>query len=247
MARIKISFSILIFLLLALFAHSHTVLSKSETRTKSSRSPIEIAQDIGSLVYADFETVKDKRAFSNRGGLVQLFAYQENASGSSKFKGAEPAGSSAPEVVKLGKEGSNSAIAFKYQLQAPNQYAGVGVEIHGQADKDGKSAADDVSGYKFLMIQLYVIGASSITVEFISRGHGIDLQGGYPQMAFKLSPGLNTYKVPLESVKQPAWATVKKKTQEILKRLTAVNVIVSCNQCVPTEGEVVIDNLIFQQ
>jgi hypothetical protein len=31
-----------------------------------------------------------------------------------------------------------------------------------------------------------------------------------------------------------------------LKKLTSVNVVASCNQCVPAKGTIVIDNLVFQ-
>ena len=40
----------------------------------------------------------------------------------------------------------------------------------------------------------------SIRVEAISRGHGVDLQAGYPQMSFKVRPGLNTYEVALKTL-----------------------------------------------
>ncbi|MCI0488841.1 MAG: hypothetical protein L0229_19795 [Blastocatellia bacterium] len=210
-----------------------------------SLSPTGAAQENERFVYADFETVQDTRPVSKRGGLVQLFTYQESASSPSRFKGAAP-DSRAPELVRLSKDDPNRAIAFDFQLQAPNQFAGVGVEVHGQPDKDGKPVADDVSNYKFLTLQLYVKGASSITTEFISRGHGVDMQSGYPAMIFKVSEGFNAYRVPLDSVNQPPWAQTKVKTKDILKKLTSVNFIVTCGPCVPTAGTVVIDNVVFQ-
>jgi hypothetical protein len=209
-------------------------------------SPPPLFQDTNKLVYADFENSKDNRPISNRGGLVQLFAYQERPTLPSRFKGLEGSNPPAPELVRLSKTDPNRAIAFDYELQGLNQYAGVGVQIHGQEEKDGKPAADDVSGYKYLMVQLYVTGVPSIMVEFVSHGHGIEMQSGYPQMVFKVSPGFNTYRVPLGSVSQPSWAQVKVKTKDVLKNLTAVNLVVSCNQCTPVKGTVVIDNLVFQ-
>lgn len=210
-----------------------------------SLSPTGEAQENDRLVYADFETAQDNQPVSNRGGLVQLFGYQESASSPSRYKGAGP-DSRSPELVRLSKDDPNRAIAFDFQLQAPNQFAGVGVEVHGQADKNGKPVADDVSRFKFLTLQLYVKGVTSLTTEFISRGHGVDMQSGYPAMTFKVSEGFNTYRVPLDSVNQPSWAEKKVKTKDILKKLTAVNFVVSCSQCVPTAGTVVIDNVIFQ-
>src|SRR5262245_12034383 len=46
-------------------------------------------QGTDKLIYADFETVKDNRPVSSRGGFVQLFGYQENAANPSRFKGTK--------------------------------------------------------------------------------------------------------------------------------------------------------------
>jgi hypothetical protein len=82
---------------------------------------IEAAQGVDKLVYADFETMKDNRPVSNRGGLVQLFNYQENAVNPSRFKGAKTGDSNAPDVVRLSKDDPNKAITFDYELRPPNQ------------------------------------------------------------------------------------------------------------------------------
>jgi hypothetical protein len=206
----------------------------------------ELTQDAGALVYADFETAPDSRPTSNRGGLVQLYSYQEKATFPSRYKGLASANPPAPEFVRLSKDNPNRAIAFDYELQGTNEYAGVGVEIYGQALQDGKPIADDVSGYKFLTLQLYVTGVSSITVEFISRNQGIEITNGNPRMSFKVSSGFNTYKVPLNSLAQPSWADVKVKVKDVLKKLTSINVLASCNQCTNIKGTVVIDNVVFQ-
>jgi hypothetical protein len=208
-------------------------------------SAIEAAPEDDKLVYADFENPKDNRPVSNRGGMVQLFSYQERPTVVSHYKGLEGADPPAPEVVRVRKDDPNRAIAFEYELQAPNQYAGVGVEVHGQADQDGKPVADDVSNYKFLTAQIYVTGASSMRAEFISRGQGIKADA-YPQMNFKVSPGFNTYKIALKSINQPSWAIVKVSPKDVLKKLTSVNLVVYCDQCIPTKGTVVIDNITFQ-
>src|ERR1041384_7955094 len=92
------------------------------------------AQESGKLVYADFETLQANRPVSNRGGIVQLIAYQENPANQSSFKGLAGANPAAPEVVHLKQGDPNRAIAFDYVLVSPNQYAGVGVEVHGQPD-----------------------------------------------------------------------------------------------------------------
>jgi hypothetical protein len=202
------------------------------------------AQATDKLVYADFETIKEGRALSSGGGVVQIITYQERPTLESRFKGA--AGTNAPELVRLSKDDPNRAAAFDYELQAPNQYAGVGLEVGAKASEDGKPVALDVSGYKDLMLQLYVTGVESIRVEFVSRGQGMNLSSGYPQLTFKVKPGLNTYKVPLKSISQPSWAEVKVSPKDVLKKLTAINVFAFCDQCKPTRGTVVVDNLVFQ-
>jgi hypothetical protein len=197
------------------------------------------------LVYADFEVAKDNRPVSNRGGLVQLFSYQERPTMPSRYKGLEGANPPAPEFARPSKDDPNKAIAFDFELQGTNQYAGVGVQVNGQPDKDGKPVFDDVSGYKFMTLQLYATGVPSVTVEFISKGNGIDTNGP-PQLSFKVTQGFNTYRVPLNSIRQPSWAEPKISAKDVLKKLTTVNVVASCNQCVPARGTIVIDNLVFQ-
>ena len=207
-----------------------------------------LIQDADKLVYADFETTSQaNRPVSSRGGRVQLFGYEERATLKSRWKGLEASEPPAPELVRLSKEDASRAIAFEFELQALNQYAGVGVQIHGQEEKSGKPVADDVSGFKDLMLQLYVTGVSNITVEFISQGQGIQMSGGYPQMVFKVSPGFNTYRVQLSNVKQPSWAETKVNPKDVLKKLTSLNVTASCNQCTMTKGTVVVDNVVFQK
>jgi hypothetical protein len=193
------------------------------------------------LVYADFEKVEDNRPVSSRGGSVKLFAYQERTE--CHFKGA--GGADVPELVRLSKDDPNRAAAFDYELMSPNQYAGVTLEVHGLPDQDGKLVAEDVSGFKFLTLQLYATGIQSVTVEFVSKGQGLVLQTG-PQLTFKVTQGFNTYRVPLKSLGQPSWVDVRTDPKEVLKKLTSVNVTVSCSQCVPMRGTIIVDNLVFQ-
>src|SRR6059058_5051211 len=79
------------------------------------------SQDAGKLVYADFETAKDNRPVSSHGGLVQIVSYQESPSSPSRFKGIEGSNPPAPEFVRLKQGDPNRAIAFDYELMAPNQ------------------------------------------------------------------------------------------------------------------------------
>jgi hypothetical protein len=235
---------------LAFFALSSVALSSGVARLRASASvatPPRQAEQAGgdSLVYADFENVQDKKPLSNRGGTVQLTSYQEATP--SRFKGLENSQPPAPEVVRLKPDDPNHSIAFDYELYSPNQYAGVGVEVHGQADKDGKPVADDVSAYKFLSMQIYATGVSVLRLELMSRGQGISLSSGFPQATFKLKPGFNTYRLALGSMSQPQWAQVKVSTKDVLKKLTSVSLTAYCEQCTPVHGTVVVDNVVFQK
>jgi hypothetical protein len=196
------------------------------------------------LVYADFETLQDNRPVSNRGGLVHLFKGQENAGNPCHFKGAGDL--DVPELVRLSRDSPNKAATFEYSWPAGNQWANVTLEVNGQADKDGKPVADDVSKYKFLTLQAYVTGVDSLRVEFISRGQGFSIPAGSPQMSFKIGPGFNTYRVPLNAISQPPWVENRINPKDLLKKLTSVDVTVYCNECTPMKGTVVIDNLVFQ-
>ena len=211
------------------------------------KSPAAPTDSADKLVYADFETKADNRPVSSRGGFVQLTSYEESPALKSTFKGMEGVNPAAPELVRTSKENPNKAISFDYRLMAPNQWAGVGVEIHGLPDKDGKPVADDVSAYKYLMLQAYATGVTSLRIEFTSHGQGISVSNGYPQMSFKLSPGFNTYKVPFKSLEQPQWAEPKVSTKDVLKKLTAISVTAYCGPCTPVSGTVVVDNLVFQK
>jgi len=216
---------------------------------RAAQTPTTPAQADGDqFVYADFENAQDKRPLSNRGGFVQLVSYQESTP--SRFKGLEGVSPAAPEVVRLRPDDPNHAIAFDYQLLSPNAYAGVGVEVHGLPDKDGKPTAEDLSGYKFLSMQVYAKGdpgVSNLRVEIMSRGQGINLTSGFPQMIFKIKEGFNTYKIPLGSLQQPTWASTKVGAKDVLKKLTAVSLTAFCEQCTPLHGTVVVDNIAFQK
>jgi hypothetical protein len=215
----------------------------AQTTAPTPQSPQAAQAGGDQFVYADFENAQDKKPLSSRGGLVQIISYQESTP--SHFKGLENSSPAMPEVVRLKPDDPNHAIAFDYELYSPNQYAGVGVEVQGLPYKDGKPSADDLSGYKFLSMQVYATGVPNLRVEIMSRGQGINLTGGFPQMAFKLKPGFNTYKIPLNSLSQPSWVQTKVGVKDVLKKLTAVSLTAFCEQCTPLHGTVVVDNVAF--
>jgi hypothetical protein len=197
------------------------------------------------VVYADFEAMQGGRPVSSRGGHVQLISYEESTP--SKMKGLANVNPPAPELVRLKADDPNRAAAFDYEMYPPNQYAGVGIQVSGQPDKDGKPVADDLSAYKYLSMQVYATGVPRLRVEILSRGQGINMSSGFPQAAFQVKPGLNTYKIPLSSLAQPSWADTKVGTKDVLKKLTGISLVAFCEGCKPTKGMVVVDNITFEK
>jgi hypothetical protein len=216
-------------------------------QVNASTSSLNAAQDSDTLIYADFENVKEGRAYSNRGGMILLTSYQANEANPCRFKGLDKASPPAPEIVRLKKDDPNRAAAFDYEFRMPNQYAGVAIEVQGNESKDGKPIADDVTPYKYISIQIYVTGVNYMRLELMSRGNGIGLQWGFPQASFKVNPGFNTYKLPLKTFVQPAYVETKLDPKEVLKKLTAVSLTAFCDNCLATTGTVVVDNLMFQK
>jgi hypothetical protein len=206
------------------------------------------APDANRLVYADFEKTENNRPVSSRGGLIQMFSYEESANLKSTFKGLEGADPPAPELVHLKKDDPNHAMKFDYSLRAPNQWAGVTVEIHGQPDADGKFVPDDVSGFKTLSLQVYATGIEILRLESISKAKGKDMGTTFPQMTFKVRPGFNTYQVPLKGFTQPEWANVRVDPKDVFKVLTSINLTAFCDQCEANkQGMVIVDNVVFEK
>lgn len=207
------------------------------------------AADSKTLLYADFEKLENNRPVSARGGLIQMFAYEESAVHKSTFKGMDGADPPAPELVHVKKDDPNHAMKFDFSLRAPNQWAGVTVEIHGQPDANGKFVPDDVSGFKDLSLQVYATGIEILRLEALSKGSGKDLGTVFPVMTFKVRPGFNTYQVPLKGFTQPGWAKdVRVDPKEIFKALTSINLSAFCDQCeLNKQGMVIVDNMIFEK
>lgn len=240
----KLANSSLAFGCVALFVLGISGLSGSaRVATAVEAAPLQGSE---SFVYADFETANNGRPVSNHGGYIQLTSYQESPSNRVSFKGMPDPNKDAPEIVRTSKDNQNKAIAFDFQLVGPNAYAGVGVQVHGQPDKDGKPATDDVSAYKDLSMQVFETGVPSLRVEFISNGNGITTNA-FPQTTIRIQPGFNTYKIPLKSLLQPAWVDTHVKNSDVLKKLTSVTITATCGPCTPVTGKVVIDNLVFEK
>jgi hypothetical protein len=217
--------------------------------TRSTGTALPQDRDEKKLVYADFERVEDGRPVSSRGGLIQLYGYEESRVHKSTFKGLDGASPPAPELVRIKKEDPNRAMKFDYSLLAPNQWAGVTVEIHGLPDSNGAAVSEDVSGFKTLSLEAYATGVPILRLEAISGERGRDMTMTYPQMTFKVRQGLNTYKVPLTGFAQPAWVTDRRvDPKDIFKRLTSINVTAFCDQCeVNKQGMVIVDNVMFEK
>jgi hypothetical protein len=205
--------------------------------------------DSKTLLYADFEKIENNRPVSARGGLIQMFSYEESAIHKSTFKGLDGADPPAPELVRVKKDDPNHAMKFDFSLRAPNQWAGVTVEIHGQPDAGGKFVPDDVSAFRNLSLQVYATGIEILKLEAVSKVEGKDTGTVHPLMTFKVRPGFNTYQVPLKAFTQPAWAKdVRVDPKEIFKALTSINLTAFCDQCeLNKQGIVIVDNLVFEK
>lgn len=197
------------------------------------------------LVYADFQKLENGRLVSSRGGRTQLNRWAQNMAAAPKMRGLENVEPPSPAPARVTDQ--DTAAAFEYEMRMPNEWAGVSLEVFGQPENGGKPVADDISGYKFITMRLFGKGPQSVRVELISRGMGVSLESGYPQMTFRLSPGFNTYKFKLDSFRQPEWATPLDFKQDILKKLTSVTIGVFCDKCRMESGTVVVDNIAFEK
>ena len=137
--------------------------------------------DANTLLYADFEKLENNRPVSARGGLIELYGYEESRVHKSTFKGLEGAEPPAPELVRIKKDDPNLAMKFDYSLRAPNQWAGVTVEIHGLPDANGRPVPEDVSGFKTLSLQVYATGIQILRLETIGGERGKDMGTQYPR------------------------------------------------------------------
>ena len=204
--------------------------------------------DASKLVYADFQNMQSGRPVSKHGGLTRLNPYSENPANPPQFRGLEKADPPAPAFARVTAE--DVAAAFDYELRIPNEWAGVNMEVFGQPEKEGKLVPDDVSAYKFLTLRVFVKGgtqAQYVRLELISRGHGTNLESGYPMANFRVTPGFNTYKLKLDSFNQPAWAMPLDLKRDVLKKLTSVTIGVHCDKCKMEKGTLVIDNIAFEK
>lgn len=98
---------------------------------------VTLMQDADKLVYADFETKKDNRPASSRGGWIQINSNQESPGSPNRYKEMAGVSPPAPDLVRLSRDSPNKAATFDYSLLGANQWAGVGIEIHGSLIKTG--------------------------------------------------------------------------------------------------------------
>ena len=201
--------------------------------------------DDSKFLYADFQNLQNGRPVSKRGGMTRLNRYSQNPANPPQFRGMEKTDPPAPALARVVAD--DTAAAFDYEMRIPNDWEGVNLEVFGQPEKDGKLLADDVSGYKFISLRIFAKGPQSIRLELITRDHGANLEAGYPMATFRVSPGFNTYKLKLNSINQPEWATHLDFNREVLKKLTSVTVGGSCDKCSLEKGTVVVDNIAFEK
>jgi hypothetical protein len=180
--------------------------------------------------------------------MIQLYAYEEDHVHKSTFKGADGVDPPAPELVHIKAGDSNHAAKFEYSLQAPNQWSGVAMEIHGRPDADGKPQSDDVSAYKFLSLQIYATGIRILRLETRTSESGKDTRSVYPLYTLEVKEGLNTYRVPLSGFTQPSWADIRVDPKDVFKKLTSISLTAFCDQCEQSkQGMIVVDNVVFEK
>lgn len=203
------------------------------------------ASNESKLIYADFQNAQNGRPVSKRGGPTRLNRYSQNSANPPQFRGMENTDPPAPALARVTDE--DRAAAFDYEMRIPNEWEGVNIEVFGQPEKDGKLVADDVSEYKYITFRLFAKGPRMIRIELITRGHGANLESGYPLANIRVQEGFNTYKLKLDSFTQPEWATHLDLKQDVLKKLTSVQIGVTCDKCVIEKGTVVVDNIAFEK
>lgn len=201
--------------------------------------------DTSKLMYADFQNSQAARPVSSRGGMTRLNRYSQNPGNPPEFRGMDKADPPAPALARVTVD--DVAAAFDYELRIPNEWEGVNLEVFGQPEKDGKLVADDVSAYKFITLRVFAKGPQYIRLELITRGHGANLESGYPTANIRLSSGFNTYKLKLDSFNQPQWAMPLDLKNDVLKKLTSITVGVFCDKCTIEKGTVVVDNIAFEK
>ncbi len=202
-------------------------------------------KDQGSrFVYADFEQLKEGLPVSTRGGAVMLIGYQQNPANAVTFTNSDKPWPHTPMVAKAAQN-SSQFVAFDFMIPAPNQYAGVSLEIRGLPDKDGKQVAEDLSAYNYITVQVFAQGITTMRAELITKDNGVNIadgeQFGFP---FRLTNGFNTYKLKLKDFHQEKWVENRKSLADVLKHLTAVHFVA---QEIPSKGRIVIDNVVFEK
>lgn len=216
--------------------------------TAQEKAPEKPASNAKSLLFADFEQVQNGRPVSARGGLVQMYGYEESKVHKSEFKGAPGVDPPAPELVHIKAGDPNHAAKFDFVLHAPNDWTGVTMEIHGLPDADDKPVSEDLSGYKTLSMQVFATGIEILRLEAVSKSKGKDSSFAWPLMTFQVRQGFNTYKVPLSGFTQPSWAPVRVDPKDIFKELTSINLTAFCDKCeFGKQGMVIVDNLTFEK
>lgn len=201
--------------------------------------------DSDKLIYADFQNLQNGRPVSKRGGMTRLNRYSQNPANPPEFRGLDKADPPAPAAARVTDQ--DIAAAFDYDFRIPNDWEGVNMEIFGQPEQDGKLVADDVSAYKYITLRLFAKGPQHVRIELVTRGHGANLDGGYPNASFRVSAGFNTYKMKLDSFTQPQWATQLKLKEDVLKKLTSITIGVFCDKCTLEKGTIVVDNVAFEK
>jgi hypothetical protein len=203
---------------------------------------IDNQKPLKTLVYADFENVKEGAITSKRGGTVMLNASQQ-------LKDLHPSVYSnmdqpwpIPPVLLPAVTGAISQHAgFVYEIKSGQDWASIAMVIQGLPMQEGKQTAEDVSEYKMLRFRMMAPFKEKIYVGLQTRDNGIDTGGADHEVIFPVNTDkIENYQVPLKAFEQPGWAKKKVKIDEVLKKLTAISFSV---KSIPAKGSLRIDDV----
>ncbi|GAC1657318.1 MAG: hypothetical protein NVS9B15_18640 [Acidobacteriaceae bacterium] len=160
------------------------------------------------LSYADFSNT-DGQVLSARGGLVQLFGFEQNKKARSTFTNSDGPAPHLPMIAPA--QGSlKPRISYSFEIKPQNQFAGVVLQVRGLPDTSGKQTAEDLSSYQYLTVNADFEGTNAVRIELISKDNGIELPDGtHPQATFKVGAGMQSYTIPLKWFTQPDYAQAK--------------------------------------
>ena len=137
---------------------------------------------------------------------------------------------------------------FDFELLTPNQWSGVMLEIKGQPDKDGQPAGRRRQRLQALLgAGLYTTGIATVRVESLSRGLGRD-NTAQPADDLHAQARPQHLSRRAEEVRAAVLGDRHRSIRRTsLKNLTAVTISAYCDDCRPSKGMLIVDNVVFEK